>query len=96
MLQKVIIGLVLTISLLFNVHIVVRDYLIQKEKDFYTEYLSYTVINDRNGQIMGLLQLQAAAEPIVGDSIIVFTNEKELFLTVTQANTYENLATAEE
>lgn len=96
MLQKVIIGLVLTMSLLFNAHITVRDYLLQKEKDFYTEYLSYTVINDRNGQIMGLLQLQAVAEPIVGDTIIVFTNEKELFLTVTEANTYENLATAEE
>ena len=58
MLQKVIIGLVLTISLLFNVHIIVRDYLIQKEKEFYSEYLNYTVVSDRNGQIMGLLQLQ--------------------------------------
>lgn len=96
MLQKVIVGVVLLISLSFNVHISVRDYMIQKEKEFYSEYLSYTVINDRNGQIMGLLQLQAVAEPIVGDTIIVFTNEKELFLTVTEANTYENLATAEE
>ncbi len=94
--QKFIIGLVLTMSLLFNVHIIVRDYLIQKEKEFYTEYLNYTVVSDRNGQIMGLLQLQEVAEPIVGDTIIVFTNEKELFLTVTEANTYENLATAEE
>jgi hypothetical protein len=96
MLQKVIIGLVLTMSLLFNVHITVRDYLIQKEKEFYSNYLNYTVVSDRNGQIMGLLQLQEVAEPIVGDTIIVFTNEKELFLTVTEANTYENLATAEE
>ena len=79
MLQKVIISVVLLISVSFNVHIAVRDYLIQKEKEFYTEYLSYTVISDRNGQIMGLLQLQAVAEPIVGDTIIVFTNEKELF-----------------
>lgn len=96
MLQKVIVGVVLLISLSFNVHITVRDYLIQKEKEFFSDYLSYTVVSDRNGQIMGLLQLQAVAEPIVGDTIIVFTNEKELFLTVTEANTYENLATAEE
>ena len=96
MLQKVIISVVLLISVSFNVHIAVRDYLIQKEKEFYTEYLNYTVINDRNGKVMGLLQLQEVAEPIVGDTIIVFTNEKELFLTVTEANTYENLATAEE
>lgn len=96
MLQKVIVGVVLLISLSYNVHISVRDYIIQKEKEFYSEYLNYTVISDINEQIMGLLQLQAVAEPIVDDTIIVFTNEKELFLTVTEANTYENLATAEE
>jgi Mg2+/Co2+ transporter CorC len=96
MLQKVIVGVVLFISLSFNVHITVRDYLIQKEKEFYSEYIDYTVVSDRNGQIMGLLQLQAVAEPVVGDTIVAFTNEKELFLTVTEANAYENLATAEE
>jgi hypothetical protein len=96
MLQKVIIGLVLTISLLFNVHIVVRDYLIQKEKDFYTEYLNYTVVSDRNGQIMGLLQLQTVAEPVVGDSIIIFTEDKEYYLTVNDMKQFNNLAVGNE
>ena len=96
MLQKVIIGLVLTISLLFNVHIVVRDYLIQKEKDFYTEYLNYTVVSDRNGQIMGLLQLQTVAEPVIGDSIIIFTEDKEYYLTVNDMKEFNNLAVGNE
>jgi len=96
MLQKVIIGLVLTASLLFNVHIVVRDYLIQKEKDFYTEYLNYTVVSDRNGQIMGLLQLQTVAEPVVGDSIIIFTEDKEYYLTVNDMKEFNNLAVGNE
>jgi hypothetical protein len=96
MLQKVIIGLVLTISLLFNVHIVVRDYLIQKEKDFYSEYLNYTVVSDRNGQIMGLLQLQTVAEPVVGDSIIIFTEDKEYYLTVNDMKEFNNLLVGNE
>jgi hypothetical protein len=96
MLQKVIIGLVLTASLLFNVHIVVRDYLIQKEKDFYTEYLNYTVVSDRNGQIMGLLQLQTVAEPVIGDSIIIFTEDKEYYLTVNDMKQFNNLAIGNE
>jgi hypothetical protein len=96
MLQKVIVGLVLTASLLFNVHIVVRDYLIQKEKDFYTEYLNYTVVSDRNGQIMGLLQLQTVAEPVVGDSIIIFTEDKEYYLTVNDMKQFNNLAVGNE
>ena len=91
MLQKVIIGLVLTMSLLFNVHIIVRDYLIQKEKEFYSEYLNYTVVSDRNGQIMGLLQLQTVAEPVVGDSIIIFTEDKEYYLTVNDMKEFNNL-----
>ena len=61
MLQKVIVGVVLLISLSFNVHITVRDYLIEKEREFYSNYLDYTVVSDRNGQIMGLLQLQTVA-----------------------------------
>jgi len=96
MLQKVIVGLVLTASLLFNVHIVVRDYLIQKEKDFYTEYLNYTVVSDRNGQIMGLLQLQTVAEPVVGDSIIIFTEDKEYYLTVNDMKVFNNLLVGNE
>jgi hypothetical protein len=96
MLQKVIIGLVLTASLLFNVHIVVRDYLIQKEKDFYSEYLNYTVVSDRNGQIMGLLQLQTVAEPVVGDSIIIFTEDKEYYLTVNDMKEFNNLLVGNE
>jgi hypothetical protein len=96
MLQKVIIGLVLTMSLLFNVHITVRDYLLQKEKDFYTEYLNYTVVSDRNGQIMGLLQLQTVAEPVIGDSIIIFTEDKEYYLTVNDMKQFNNLAIGNE
>jgi len=94
--QKFIIGLVLTISLLFNVHIIVRDYLIQKEKEFYTEYLNYTVVSDRNGQIMGLLQLQTVAEPVVGDSIIIFTEDKEYYLTVNDMKVFNNLLVGNE
>lgn len=94
--QKFIIGLVLTISLLFNVHITVRDYLIQKEKEFYTEYLNYTVVSDRNGQIMGLLQLQTVAEPVVGDSIIIFTEDKEFYLTVNDMKEFNNLLVGNE
>jgi len=96
MLQKVIIGLVLTASLLFNVHIVVRDYLIQKEREFYSEYIDYTVVSDRNGQIMGLLQLQTVAEPVVGDSIIIFTEDKEYYLKVNDMKQFNNLAVGNE
>jgi|GEM_PF-6411110 len=96
MLQKVIIGLVLTMSLLFNVHITVRDYLIQKEKKFYSNYLNYTVVSDRNGQIMGLLQLQTVAEPVVGDSIIIFTEDKEYYLTVNDMKQFNNLLVGNE
>jgi hypothetical protein len=96
MLQKVIIGLVLTMSLLFNVHITVRDYLIQKEKEFYSNYLNYTVVSDRNGQIMGLLQLQTVAEPVVGDSIIIFTEDKEYYLTVNDMKVFNNLLVGNE
>jgi len=96
MLQKVIIGLVLTMSLLFNVHITVRDYLIQKEKEFYSNYLNYTVVSDRNGQIMGLLQLQTVAEPVVGDSIIIFTEDKEFYLTVNDMKEFNNLLVGNE
>jgi len=96
MLQKVIIGLVLTMSLLFNVHITVRDYLIQKEREFYSNYLNYTVVSDRNGQIMGLLQLQTVAEPVVGDSIIIFTEDKEYYLTVNDMKVFNNLLVGNE
>lgn len=94
--QKFIIGLVLTISLLFNVHIIVRDYLIQKEREFYSNYLNYTVVSDRNGQIMGLLQLQTVAEPVVGDSIIIFTEDKEYYLTVNDMKEFNNLLVGNE
>jgi hypothetical protein len=96
MLQKVIIGLVLTASLLFNVHISVRDYLIQKEKEFYSNYLRYTVVSDRNGQIMGIMQLQTVAEPVIGDSIIIFTEDKEYYLTVNDMKQFNNLAIGDE
>lgn len=94
--QKFIIGLVLTISLLFNVHIIVRDYLIQKEREFYSNYLNYTVVSERNGQIMGLLQLQTVAEPVVGDSIIIFTEDKEYYLTVNDMKVLNNIAIGNE
>ncbi len=96
MLQKVIVGVVLLISLSFNVHITVRDYLIQKEKEFYSEYIDYTVVSDRNGQIMGLLQLQTVAEPVVGDSIIIFTEDKEYYLTVNDMKEFNNLLVGNE
>ena len=94
--QKFIIGLVLTISLLFNVHIIVRDYLIEKETEFYSNYLNYTVVSERNGQIMGLLQLQTVAEPVVGDSIIIFTEDKEYYLTVNDMKVLNNIAIGNE
>ena len=96
MLQKVIVGVVLLISLSFNVHITVRDYLIQKEREFYSEYLNYTVVSDRNGQIMGLLQLQTVAEPVIGDSIIIFTEDKEFYLTVNDMKEFNNLLVGNE
>ena len=96
MLQKVIVGVVLLISLSFNVHITVRDYLIQKEKEFFSDYLNYTVVSDRNGQIMGLLQLQTVAEPVVGDSIIIFTEDKEYYLKVNDMKQFNNLAVGNE
>lgn len=94
--QKFIIGLVLTISLLFNVHIIVRDYLIEKEREFYSNYLNYTVVSERNGQIMGLLQLQTVAEPVIGDSIIIFTEDKEYYLTVNDMKVLNNIAIGNE
>lgn len=94
--QKFIIGLILSVSLLFNVHIIVRDYLIEKEREFYSNYLNYTVVSDRNGQIMGLLQLQTVAEPVVGDSIIIFTEDKEYYLTVNDMKIFNNLAMGNE
>ena len=96
MLQKVIVGVVLLISLSFNVHITVRDYLIEKEREFYSNYLNYTVVSDRNGQIMGLLQLQPVAEPVVGDSIIIFTEDKEYYLTVNDMKEFNNLLVGNE
>ena len=96
MLQKVIVGVVLLISLSFNVHITVRDYLIEKEREFYSNYLNYTVVSDRNGQIMGLLQLQTVAEPVVGDSIIIFTEDKEYYLTVNDMKIFNNLTMGNE
>lgn len=96
MLVKVIIGLILSVSLLFNVHIIVRDYLIEKEREFYSNYLNYTVVSDRNGQIMGLLQLQTVAEPVVGDSIIIFTEDKEYYLTVNDMKEFNNLLVGNE
>jgi len=96
MLQKVIVGLVLLISLSFNVHITVRDYLIQKEKEFFSEYINYTVISDRNGQVTGLLQLQTVAEPVIGDTLIAFTEDKEYYLLVNDKKEYENIKVGNE
>ena len=96
MLQKVIVGVDLLISLSFNEHNTVRDYLIEKEREFYSNYLNYTVVSDRNGQIMGLLQLQTVAEPVVGDSIIIFTEDKEYYLTVNDMKEFNNLLVGNE
>jgi hypothetical protein len=96
MLQKVIVGVVLLISLSFNVHITVRDYLIQKEREFFADYIHYTVVSDRNGQITGVLQLQTAAEPVIGDTLIVFTEDKEYYLSVNDKKEYENIKVGNE
>jgi hypothetical protein len=53
-------------------------------------------VSDRNGQIMGLLQLQTVAEPVVGDSIIIFTEDKEYYLKVNDMKQFNNLAVGNE
>ena len=67
-----------------------------KEREFYSNYLNYTVVSDRNGQIMGLLQLQTVAEPVIGDSIIIFTEDKEYYLTVNDMKEFNNLLVGNE
>ena len=71
---KVIIFLVILFSLSVNVHY----YLKERDREIeLTNYTDYNVLSDKNGQVMGLLQLQTVAEPVVGDSIIIFTEDKE-------------------
>ena len=95
MLKQVLIFIVLVVSLSLNVNNYIQEYLIQKEREFYSEYLDYTVLSDRNGQVMGLMQLQTVAEPVVNDTLIVFTSDKEYYLTVAEVNEFNNLAIEE-
>ena len=44
---------------------------------------------------MGLMQLQTVAEPVVNDTLIAFTSDKEFYLTVAEVNEFNNLAIEE-
>ena len=93
MLQKVIISLVILFSLLVNVHY----YLKERDREIeLTNYTDYNVLSDKNGQVMGLLQLQTVAEPVIGDSIIIFTEDKEYYLTVNDMKIFNNLLVGNE
>lgn len=93
MLQKVIISLVILFSLSVNVHY----YLKERDREIeLTNYTDYNVLSDKNGQVMGLLQLQTVAEPVVGDSIIIFTEDKEYYLTVNDMKEFNNLLVGNE
>ena len=93
MLQKVIISLVILFSLSVNVHY----YLKERDREIeLTNYTDYNVLSDKNGQVMGLLQLQTVAEPVIGDSIIIFTEDKEYYLTVNDMKVFNNLAIGNE
>lgn len=90
---KVIIFLVILFSLSVNVHY----YLKERDREIeLTNYTDYNVLSDKNGQVMGLLQLQTVAEPVVGDSIIIFTEDKEYYLTVNDMKEFNNLAMGNE
>ena len=93
MLQKVIISLVILFSLSVNVHY----YLKERDREIeLTNYTNYNVLSDKNGQVMGLMQLQTVAEPVVGDSIIIFTEDKEYYLTVNDMKVFNNLLVGNE
>ena len=93
MLQKVIISLVILFSLSVNVHY----YLKERDREIeLTNYTNYNVLSDKNGQVMGLLQLQTVAEPVIGDSIIIFTEDKEYYLTVNDMKEFNNLLVGNE
>jgi hypothetical protein len=93
MLQKVIISLVILFSLSVNVHY----YLKERDREIeLTNYTDYNVLSDKNGQVMGLLQLQTVAEPVIGDSIIIFTEDKEYYLTVNDMKEFNNLLVGNE
>lgn len=93
MLQKVIISLVILFSLSVNVHY----YLKERDREIeLTNYTDYNVLSDKNGQVMGLMQLQTVAEPVVGDSIIIFTEDKEYYLTVNDMKEFNNLLVGNE
>ena len=93
MLQKVIISLVILFSLSVNVHY----YLKERDRELeLTNYTDYNVLSDKNGQVMGLMQLQTVAEPVIGDSIIIFTEDKEYYLTVNDMKEFNNLLVGNE
>jgi hypothetical protein len=82
----ILLSLALSISLFYNYQTYTANKFEEEiEKVYYTQY---SVINDNNGQIMGLMQLQTVAEPIVGDSIIIFTEDKEFYLSINSVNSF--------
>lgn len=97
MLVKVIIGLVVLTSLTFNV----QNYLVNSHREAEQKmddilYTKYSVMSDRNGEVMGLMQLHVAVSPIINDTIIISTEEKEYYLTVNDVKKYSQLAMGNE
>ena len=96
MLQKVIISLVI-LFVPFSLSVNVHYYLKERDREIeLTNYTNYNVLSDKNGQVMGLMQLQTVAEPVIGDSIIIFTEDKEYYLTVNDMKEFNNLLVGNE
>lgn len=90
--KNIIFAVILITSLFLNI----KTYLINRDNSIEeTYYQTYNIMSDNNGQIIGLMQLNIAAEPIIGDSIVIFDNNKEWYLTVNDIKKYEQLAMGE-
>ncbi len=90
--KNIIFAVILITSLFFNI----KSYLINRDNAIEEAYYqTYNIMSDNNGQIIGLMQLNTAAEPIIGDSIVIFDNNKEWYLTVNDIKKYEQLAMGE-
>jgi len=91
-LKNIIFAVILITSLFLNI----KTYLINRDNAIEEAYYqTYNIMSDNNGQIIGLMQLNTAAEPIIGDSIVIFDNNKEWYLTVNDIKKYEQLAMGE-
>ena len=90
--KNIIFAVIFITSLFFNI----KSYLINRDNAIEEAYYqTYNIMSDNNGQIIGLMQLNTAAEPIIGDSIVIFDNNKEWYLTVNDIKKYEQLAMGE-